>query len=235
MNVLTNLFKSSLGRKFIMGLTGLALFGFVIGHLAGNLLIFFGADSINAYGAFLKGTGKLLWGARIGLIVAVALHIWAGITLTMENREARPVPYANPEPPEAGFGSRYMAISGSVVLAFIIYHLLHFTFFTQWVNGAGVDFHDLADEQGRHDIYEMLVIGFRVPIVALFYLLAVGLLSVHLSHGVMAMFQSLGLRTQGWADVISRGAKLFAILIFVGYASIPLAVIFGFVGADIAR
>lgn len=234
MNILTNLFTSSLGRKFIMGLTGLALFGFVIGHLAGNLLIFFGADSINAYGAFLKSTGKLLWGARIGLIVAVALHIWTGISLAMENREARPVQYANPDPPEAGFGSRYMAQSGLVVLAFIIYHLLHFTFLAQWVNGTGQDFGAFMDDQGRHDIYKMLVIGLNQPLVCLFYLIAVGLLSVHLSHGVMAMFQSLGLRTKGWAELIARASKLIAILIFVGYASIPLAVIFRFVGADIA-
>jgi len=235
MNIITNLFTSSLGRKIVMGLTGLALFGFVIGHLLGNLQIFAGAETINRYGAFLKSNMELLWGARIGLLVCVALHIWMAVLLSAENKAARPIPYANDTAGEASFASRTMLISGLIIFFFILYHLLHFTVQADWVNGTGRKFHEMVDAKGRHDVYTMMVVGFRHPLVSFFYLVAVGLLSIHLSHGIGALFSSLGLKTRAWEATIDRFSKVVAFLILIGYASIPLAVMFGVVGKEVAR
>src|SRR5688500_5087122 len=127
MNVVAGFFSSTLGRKYIMALTGLALFGFVVGHLVGNLQIFLGPEAINRYGSFLKSLGEILWAARIGLIVMVLLHIWAAIKLSAENRAARPVGYGNYKPVGSSYASRTMLMSGLIIAAFIIYHLLHFT------------------------------------------------------------------------------------------------------------
>lgn len=235
MNIITNLFTSSLGRKFIMGLTGLALFGFVIGHLLGNLQIFAGAETINAYGALLKSNMELLWGARIGLLVCIGLHIWMAVSLAADNQAARPVQYANDTSGESSLASRTMLISGLIIFFFILYHLLHFTVQVDWVNGTGKDFHDMVDSKGRHDVYTMLIVGFRHPLVSFFYLVAVGLLSVHLSHGIAALFSSLGLKTKAWEGTIETFSKVVALLILIGYASIPLAVMFGIVGKEVAR
>jgi succinate dehydrogenase / fumarate reductase, cytochrome b subunit len=235
MNIITNLFKSSLGRKFIMGATGVALFGFVIGHLLGNLQVFLGAETINRYGALLKSNMELLWGARIGLLVCIGLHIWMAILLSGDNEAARPVQYANPIPPGASFASRTMLMSGLIVLFFILYHLLHFTVQADSVNMTDKKFYEMVDSQGRHDVYTMIVVGFRQPLVSLFYVIAVGLLSLHLSHGLAALFSSLGLKTKAWEPTIEKFAKIFGVLIFVGYISIPIAVLAGWVGKEVAR
>lgn len=235
MNLITNLFSSSLGRKFVMAATGVALFGFVVGHLLGNLQVFLGPETINNYGALLKSNMELLWGARIGLLVCIALHIWMAISLSAENRAARPVRYAIDEPAEASLASKTMLISGLIIFFFILYHLLHFTVQVDWLNGTGKDFHEFVDEKGRHDVYSMLVIGFRHPLVTLCYLVAIGLLCMHLSHGVAAMFSSLGLKTKPWEATIEKFSKVAAVLIFVGYASIPLAVLVGIIGKEVAK
>lgn len=235
MNILSYLFKSSLGRKFIMAASGLTLFAFVIGHLLGNLQIFIGPEVLNRYAQFLKENIELVWGARIGLLVCVALHIWTAISLSADNKAARPIAYANATPPAASLASRTMVISGLIIFFFILYHLLHFTVQVQWVNGTGVDFHALKDAKGHHDVYSMVVVGFRHPLVALSYVVAVGLLCMHLSHGVGAMFQSLGLKSKAWSPVIDNAAKGLAVLLFLGYASIPLAVLMGIVGDQVPR
>ncbi len=162
MNIVINLFKSSLGKKYIMAVTGLALFVFVIGHLLGNLQIFLGRDAVNTYAAFLKSVPELLWGARLGLLAMVGLHIWAAIQLTVANRSARPIGYADLRPSGASYASRTMIWSGLIVAAFIIYHLLHFT--VGWVDPSFKELEEtLVDGTTRHDVYAMLIAGFSKP------------------------------------------------------------------------
>jgi succinate dehydrogenase / fumarate reductase cytochrome b subunit len=223
MNI-TNVFTSSVGKKFVMAGTGLLLFGFVVAHLAGNLQVFIGPEELNRYGNFLQTNKEILWPARIGLLVIVGLHIWAAIQLSMENRSARPIAYAQQKIVVASYASRTMLMSGLIILAFIIYHLLHFTLEVPGINLAGRDFRELLDENKQHDVYAMMVLGFRNPIVAIFYVFAIFLLCLHLSHGLSAMFQSLGWKSQAYAPIIEKGASWVAWLIFAGYVSIPILI-----------
>jgi succinate dehydrogenase / fumarate reductase cytochrome b subunit len=224
------LFTSSVGKKFIMAITGLALFFFVFGHMAGNLQVFLGPESLNRYGAFLQGLGDLLWLVRIGLLATVLLHIWSAIQLTVENRAARPQPYAQQELVAASYASRTMIWSGFIIAAFVIYHLLHFTVGVKAINLTGTDFTTLKDAQGRHDVYAMVVLGFRNPVVSIFYIIAMTLLCLHLSHGVSAMFQSLGWKSPAYAPIIDRGAQAISWIIYLGYISIPISVLAGGLG-----
>jgi succinate dehydrogenase / fumarate reductase, cytochrome b subunit len=224
MNMLLRLFTSSLGKKFLMAVTGLGLFAFVIGHLIGNLQIFLGPESINRYGHFLQTTPEILWPARIGLLAFVVIHIWASISLTIENREARGTQYAVKEVVDASIASRTMIWSGLIILSFICFHLAHYTLLM-----TNPEFRDLHDANGWHDIYRMMVLGFSNGWVTGFYVLSIGLLCVHPGNGVSAMFQSLGLKNEAYACAIKCGAKVVAVLIFLGYISIPLAVLAGVV------
>ena len=227
MNI-NKLFKSSVGRKFIMAITGMAMFLFVVAHMVGNLQIFLGAEEINRYGAFLQGNVELLWPARIGLLVIISLHIWSAVRLTAENRAARPQAYARHELVVASYASRTMMMSGLIIFAFIIFHLLHYTVQVPAVNFTGQDFKGLEDAQHRHDVFKMIILGFRNPVVSLFYIVAMSLLFLHLSHGVGAMFQSLGWRNPAYAPLIARFAVVATWLVFLGYISIPIAVLFGY-------
>jgi succinate dehydrogenase / fumarate reductase, cytochrome b subunit len=222
-----NVFRSSLGKKYVMAVTGFALLVFVLGHMVGNLQVFLGPDQINAYGNFLQTTPELLWSARVGLLVMVGLHLYAAITLWAENRAARPVPYGEYHPVAASLASRTMIMSGLIIAAFVVYHLLHYTAQVKAINLTGRDFVPLHDAKGRHDIYRMMILGFSNPFVSVFYLLGVGLLCFHLSHGTASMFQSVGWKTEPLGRWIDRLAPALAIILFVGYASIPLAVLTG--------
>jgi succinate dehydrogenase / fumarate reductase cytochrome b subunit len=224
MNAVSQIFKSTLGRKYLMAISGMVLVLFIIGHLAGNLQIFLGREAVNSYAAFLKSKPSLLWGARIGLLLMVGLHITVAVKLALENRAARPVRYEIPTAYRASYASRTMLWSGVIIAAFVIYHLLHFT--------AGLvlaDYYQLKDSLGRHDVYGMMVRGFQLPLVSGFYVLAMALLSLHLSHGVSSLFQSLGLKDRTYGPLMDRAALIFAWLVFLGYISIPLAVLFGWI------
>jgi succinate dehydrogenase / fumarate reductase cytochrome b subunit len=212
-----------------MAITGLVLVGFVVAHLIGNLQIFIGREAINRYGHFLQTTPELVWPARLFLLAMIVLHIFAAIALTRENRAARPIPYAHYEVVAASYASRTMFMSGLIVLVFIVYHLLHFTVQVPQINLTGQDFRLLEDSKQRHDIFGMMVTGYRNPLVSGFYLLGVGLLSLHLSHGISSLFQSLGLSNRIYMRFFEKLAKLLAIAIFIGYASIPAAVLMGVV------
>jgi len=228
---ITNLFTSSLGKKFVMAITGIAMFLFVVLHLLGNLQVFLGPEVLNRYGAFLQGNVELLWPARIGLLVIVFLHIWSAIKLTAENRAARPQPYAHTEIVAASYASRTMMMSGLIIAAFIVYHLLHFTVQVQSINLTGVDFAKLEDAKKQHDVFAMMITGFRNPIVAAAYAVAMFLLFMHLSHGLGAMFQSLGWKSKAYANAIAKFAQIASWLVFLGYISIPIAVLLGY-GSD---
>jgi succinate dehydrogenase / fumarate reductase cytochrome b subunit len=224
LNLFRNLFCSSLGKKYLMAGSGAVMLLFVIGHLAGNLQVFLGPEAINRYGHFLQSNVELLWPVRIALLAIIALHIWSATKLTLENRAARPQAYEQWEPTAATYASRTMMMSGIVVAIFIIYHLLHFTVMVQAVNLKGEDFHKLIDSEKRHDVYQMMVHGFQQPIVSIFYLVGVGLLCLHLSHGISAMFQSLGWKKRSYGACLDRAARWVSALIFLGYSSIPIAI-----------
>lgn len=225
MKVITNIFSSSLGKKYIMAVSGLVMFLFVIGHLAGNLQFFLGAESINRYGHFLQTNLELIWPARIVLLVTLFLHVWSAIKLSAENRAARPVAYANWNPTVASYASRTMLMSGLIVFAFIVYHLLHYTLVVKQVNLTGQNFATFEDPEKRHDIFKMMVVGFSNPWVSIFYVIGIALLCLHLSHGVSAMFQSLGWKNKVYGPYLDSGARFIAWLIFIGYVSIPISVL----------
>jgi succinate dehydrogenase / fumarate reductase, cytochrome b subunit len=227
MSLLQGLFRSSLGKKYIMAVSGLALFLFVVGHMLGNLQIFLGPEAINAYGYFLQSKPELVWTARIGLLLMVVLHIWSAIKLTAENRAARPKSYGEYKPVGSSYASRTMFVSGLVIFTFIVYHLLHYTVQAEGINFTNTDFKTLHDAKARHDIYNMMVIGFSNPVVSIFYIISMALLSLHLSHGVASMFQSLGWKNRKYGKFIDRLALVVATILIIGYSAIPIAVLTG--------
>ena len=231
---MNNALNSSLVRKFIMAATGGALFLFVVGHLIGNLQVFGPPELINHYAHFLQSKPLLVWGARLGLLAMVTLHIITAAQLTAQNQEARPVGYAGGGAYGAEWKSRYMLMSGVVIAAFILYHLAHFTVRLSAINGVG-DFTKLTtvlDGQIVPDVYAMMILGFQVWWVSLFYLIAQALLFIHLGHGLTAMFQSLGFRNHVWVPRVQFFAKAASIAIFIGYAMIPASIYMGVVGAE---
>lgn len=228
MNRLVAAAKSSLGRKMVVALTGLALLGFVIAHMLGNLQVFLGREALNAYAAGLKDLGPLLWLARGGLLVVFVVHVALALGLAAENRAARPQAYARPVGRvQAGAASRTMVASGTLVLAFVAYHLAHFTFGAAHPAHYGVG----ADAAGRHDVYGMVVAGFREPLVSGLYLLAMALLAFHLRHGIASTVRTLGLENPRWTPAVERAGQALAWMLFLGNASIPVAIVTGLVGA----
>src|SRR5213595_1021579 len=221
----TGFYGSSVGKKMIVAVTGIILILFVIGHLLGNLQIFLGPDWINGYSQHLRDLGPLLWAIRIFLLAAVTIHIYATIQLAIENRRARPVPYIEKEHVKATFASRHMLMSGLIVLAFIIYHIAHFT-----VRVTDPRFALLkADPLNHYDVYSMMVYGFQSYLVSGFYVLGLFLLTLHLSHGSSSFFQSLGLNDKKLAPRLALGGRIFAWLLFAGYTSIPIAILIGII------
>lgn len=242
MNLVGYFFRSSIGRKILMAVTGAILIGFVVGHLVGNLQVFAAPDKINGYAHFLQNLGPLLWVARIGLLVAVVIHIWAATVLTLENKAARgPEAYAFKNTIRATLASRTMRLTGYVVLAFIVYHLAHFTIgaaqagtfktalplhtMQQTYSVAGFPVVDAGAKV--HDVYSMVILGFQNPLVSLFYIVAVGLLSFHLLHGFDSLFQTLGLRSARWSGALRKIALAFCLAYFAGNLAIPGAVLAG--------
>jgi succinate dehydrogenase / fumarate reductase, cytochrome b subunit len=228
MNLLGSLFTSSIGRKFLMAATGLILFGFVTGHLIGNLQIFLPPEKINSYGHMLESLGAGLWAIRLFLLAAVVIHIWLAIQLTLENRAARPEAYAAEKTIRATLASRVMARTGLVVLAFLIYHLWHFT-----IRGSNPEWSEatypLADGTFVRDVHLMMVQGFSHWGVSAFYIIAVGLLAYHLAHGISSMFQSLGLKNENWTCGLNTFAKVYCWAYFLLNALIPIAILTGYV------
>lgn len=209
----------------LVAVTGVVLLGFIIGHLLGNLQIFLGPDWINSYAEHLQNLGPLLWLIRIFLLVNVVAHIYYTIRLTIANRRARPNAYAQKGYVKATYASRYMWLSGLVVLAFIIYHIAHFTLVVADPRLAALK----PDALHRHDVYSMMVYGFRNVVVSAFYVLAMFLLMLHLTHGASSFFQSLGWNDKRLTPRLARAGRIFAWLIFLGYTSIPVAVLLGWV------
>jgi succinate dehydrogenase / fumarate reductase cytochrome b subunit len=228
MKLATNIFGSSLGKKYVMAGSGAVLFLFVVGHLAGNLQFFLGREAINRYGYFLQSNVELLWPVRLFLLLMLFLHVWSAVRLSIENKAARPVAYAQYRPVASNYASRTMLMSGIIIFVFVVYHLLHYTVQVRYLNLTGRDFAAFEDDQHRHDIFKMLVVGFHNPAVSGFYILGMALLCLHLSHGLSAMFQSLGLKNRSYGPCLERLAAWVAGLIFLGYSSIPVAILLGY-------
>ncbi|MCP4685057.1 MAG: succinate dehydrogenase cytochrome b subunit [bacterium] len=214
-----HLTQTSVGKKILTAVTGFIAFGFVFGHMVGNLQVLIGQDQYNTYAETLQGLGALLWVIRGFLLLAFGIHIWLGIQLKLENWAARPVAYKNETTQQASLASRTMIWTGLIVVSFVIYHLLHFT-----VRTTNPEYADLTDSLGRVDVHSMVVLGFSSYLISAFYLLSVGLLCYHLSHGVASMFQSLGLNSPKWQKRLDVLAWLAAIVLFAGYAAVPVAV-----------
>jgi succinate dehydrogenase / fumarate reductase, cytochrome b subunit len=211
--------QTTVGKKVIMAVTGMMLFGFVVGHLLGNLQIFLAPEKINHYSASLKALPAFLWSARIILLIAVGLHIWSSYQLSVLQRDARPVKYVKKANLHSTYASRTMYWSGPIILAFLIFHLLHFTFGAVHPGGP-------FDE---HNVYNNVVTGFQVWPVSVFYIIAMIMLCYHLYHGLWSMLQSLGFSHPVYTPWLKHVAKVVAILIAVGNISIPIAVLAGFI------
>jgi len=207
-----------------VAVTGAVLAGYVFFHLLGNLQIYLGPDKLNSYAAFLKNSPGLLWGTRLVLLLSFALHIWGIARLTLDNRAARPAAYAENRSTEATFASRTMLPSGAVLLAFVVYHLLHFT-----IGVTHPEHYALKDSMGRHDVYSMVVLGFQQPLVSLSYIVAMGLLGLHLVHGIASIFQTLGVSGPRARPMIELGGRAVALFIVAGNILIPLSCLLGWV------
>jgi len=221
---LARLYRSSIGAKAVMAITGAMLFLFLIGHLAGNLLVFKGQDALNSYAQGLQNLGAGLWIIRAGLLAVFVLHIATAMRLHHGNREARPVAYYHEDTVQATWASRYMMMTGLVVLAFVIYHLLHFTFHQFAPRGIGVD------EQGRKDVYAMVIAGFSNSAITLSYIGAQVVLLFHLLHGIPSVFQTLGWNNKTINPLVKKGLPALAVLIAFGNMTIALSIWLGMVG-----
>jgi succinate dehydrogenase / fumarate reductase, cytochrome b subunit len=211
--------QSTNGKKVVMAVTGAMMFAFVIGHMLGNLQMFEAPEHINAYGHFLHNLGELLWIERGIMTLAIALHITVTVQLALRSKAARPVGYSRKEAINSSYASRTMYWSGPIVLAFIIFHLLHFT--------AGYIHPQAQFVEG--DVYGNVVSAFKVWWVSAWYIFAMCLLGTHLSHGLWSMFQSVGLAGKRHTPLLKKAAQAIAILIVLGYISIPISVLLGFV------
>ena len=223
MKPLVAFYQSSIGKKWIVALTGVVLVLFVIGHMLGNLQIFLGQEVINVYAEKLQSLGDLLWVIRGFLIVVIVTHIVTTVRLAIESAAARPQKYAVKKNIAATTAAKTMLMSGLILISFIIYHILQFT--AQTTDPEWRNWHDAA---GRHDVYSMMIAAFQSPLVSGFYILSVFLLCLHMSHGIQSFLQTLGGRTRGFAPAMSKASVVIAWLTFLGYASIPAAVLLGF-------
>jgi succinate dehydrogenase / fumarate reductase cytochrome b subunit len=236
--------STTVGSKYVVALTGLLLTGFVVGHMTGNLLIFKGRDALNAYAQLLKDQGALLWAARLGLLTVFVLHVWLAIRLQARSTAARPVGYAYQDTIQASWASRHMLLTGLVLLAFIVFHLLHYTFgLVAATTPDGRNFLDLTESfkqgtavdpaRGRHDVYAMTVYGFRNVPVVIAYVVAQIFLGLHLSHGVASTFQSMGwCAPRFWRTLRAIGLAV-ALVVTLGNVSMPLAVMLRLIGNDV--
>ena len=212
-------YGSMVGKKVVMGITGLIGIGFVIVHSLGNLLVFRGPAAINSYSQFLKSTGELLWTLRVVLLVAVVLHVIAAIQLTRQSRAARPIGYAKREHQVATISSRTMRWGGALLLVFIVVHILHFT--TGAIRPAGAF--------SREDVYANVVTSFRIWWVALFYVVAMIALGLHLFHGAWSSVRSIGVSPPSPKPFHRRLSLLIAVFVWATFTAIPVAVFLGIV------
>jgi succinate dehydrogenase / fumarate reductase cytochrome b subunit len=210
-------YDSTIGKKAVMAVTGLILFGFLVAHMLGNLQVFIGPEQMDRYSAMLHAIPELLWTARIILLISVLAHIWSWLALASNNKAARPVGYQKPANVQASLGSRTMSLSGPVIAAFVIIHLLHLT--TGTIHpGVFVELH----------AYENVISGFTPPF-ALLYIVVMLLVGTHLSHGIWSMFQSVGFSHPRYTPMIKKFAAVFSWILIGGFIAVPISVLLGLV------
>jgi len=212
------LWKSSVGKKVVMAATGLIWVAYLITHMAANLLVFQGPDTINAYSAFLHGTGGALWAVRLVLLGTLVLHVAAAVQLTGRRQEARPAGYAaGYEPQTSTLGARTIRWGGALILIFLVYHILHFT-----VGTAHPSFAEGSP-------YQNVASGFGNPVVVIFYLIVMALVGLHLYHGVWSSGRSLGISAPSPHPLRRSAALALALIVWLGFSLIPIAVYAGVV------
>lgn len=218
-----------------MAISGLVLVLFIIGHMLGNLQFFMGPEVINAYAYHLHhlpGAPITLWLIRGSLFTFLAIHVWMAVLLTKENRAARPESYLGQKTNVASYASRTMPITGVLILAFIVFHILQYTtrvvpeHYNDTIGTAAIEVGHVQFEY--FDVYAMMVSGFSSPIISLFYIVTMGLLCMHLSHGIASMFQSIGVRNESWRYKLNCLAAIFGWVVFLGFASIPASILAGY-------
>ncbi len=224
--IVQKLFGFSIGKKTLVAVTGVGLALFLVAHMSGNLLMFVGPDAINSYGEGLRHilrVGELplgLWLARGGLLLLFVLHVALAVQLTRQNRAARPIRYEYNNTVQASLASRTMIYSGLLVLAFLIYHLLHFT-----VGTTHPQHFQARDHLMRHDVYTMVILGFREPAVFISYVIAMVMLGFHLNHGIASLFQTLGWVRQGRYLLLARVATGLTAFLVLGFLSVPVSIL----------
>ncbi|HET7586304.1 MAG TPA: succinate dehydrogenase cytochrome b subunit [Gemmatimonadaceae bacterium] len=211
-------FGSTIAAKAVMAVTGIILVAYILGHVAGNLLIYRGPAAINGYGALLHRSMTLLWGVRILLLVAVILHIVSAVWLTRRSHAARTTGYARREPQASTIASRTMRWGGLVILLFVVYHVLHLT--TGTLHGASF---------AEGDVYGNVVSAFRVWWVSAIYIVAMVFLGLHLYHGIWSSGKTLGVQRATGHPFRRRVATVLAVAVWLGFTSIPVAVLAGFI------
>ncbi len=216
--------QSSVGRKIIMAVTGVMLFSFICVHLLGNSSVFFGADAINAYAEHLHSLGPLVWIFRLAMLFLFAVHIFFGIQLTLENSAATPEKNVQIKRLRTGFAAQTMIISGLVLLAFVVYHLLHFT-----VQVPGMGVYEFNEATHMTNVFTMVVMGFKQVFTVLLYAVGLIFLALHVSHGFQSFLQTLGLNNDRSLPVFGAISKLVSVVLLFGYISIPVLIIFGLV------
>jgi succinate dehydrogenase / fumarate reductase cytochrome b subunit len=235
MSLLKSFYGSTIGKKISMALSGLVLVLFVLGHMAGNLKIFAGIDpstgdyKIDDYGRFLRAMGAemlghsgVLWLVRAVLLACLVIHAFSGIQLARLNRQAKPIGYKSPKYRSANAASRTMLYGGLFLLLFVVFHILHFT-------TGQLHFSGFVEGQ----VYANVASAFRNAGTAAFYVVAMGLLAAHLYHGTWSMFQTLGVDTPRWNTGIRTAAKVVAVALFVGFSSVPVAILVGALPAPV--
>lgn len=225
MNRLVRLLGSSIGRKIITAATGILLIAFLLGHMYGNMKVFQGPEALNAYADWLQGH-PLLWAMRAGLLTLFGTHVYITLTLARDNRAARPVGYHQYRRFATSAFARYMLLTGLVLLLFVVYHLLHFTF-----GVIDSDHTRLLDAQQRLDVYSSVVQTFRNPWIAGSYVVAMVLLGFHLWHGTMSALQTLGARHESYETFIRVVAAALVAALVIGNSSIPILIYAGRVGS----
>lgn len=219
---LTAAVRSSIGAKLVMAITGVGLILFVIGHMLGNLQVFLGPEALNHYAEKLRSVPAFLWAARIGMFVLVVLHALSSIRVTLLNRAARPQRYVKQKAQEASYAARTLFVGGVLILAYVVYHLMHFTVrnvHTQYIH----------EVDGHVDVYAMVVGSFQNPIIAIAYIVAIVVVAMHLSHAIGGFLQTLGITHPRYSVNLRKLGPVVATLIAIGYISIPLFVLLGVV------
>lgn len=211
-------FEAAIGQKIAMAISGAVMFGFLIGHVAGNLQVFAGAEKINGYSQMLHETPALLWGTRLALVVSLLVHIRSAVSLYARRAEARPVPYTKKKHRASTLASRLMAFTGAGLLAFVVFHIMHFT--------TGHAHHDFRDGEPFHN----LVTAFQSPAIAGAYVVAMLFVGNHLFHGLYSASQSMGIASTRRAARIKTAAAVVAVLLAGAFALVPIAILAQLVG-----